>query len=336
MIGIIDAELWAAKKITGNFLPNLEVMKIYAHYSPTQSVRLLMPEDPLNIYHNIYVVRAKESTPFSFQELAPYPTTFIDDKGPFAYSPMSKALEEEEPTYAPYRRNINRLSPDGSTARQRALSFLDAQFARLHMGQEEFPRLREGTKLYLYDKDLLQGDYLRTIDYIKYTNSSSLHLVYPLRIDSREKMEQLIATDFPVMGGNLIRRTMLAIDVRLTLKEWDEIIKANKVYFYTLPKESILLPTLVAGETDWRKSWLLNFYTARVFASHNLGISLLPMRQAPSEWVLAHNALQRYLDQKDYTKTLRESLLTLRERKALEGLSKNDTAFFLTTNTPFR
>ena len=186
MIGLVDVDLFSSSKLT---LPNLEIMKLASYYQKEEKefVRLIpLKETNLSGYKKIYLRsdNPENEIPYHF-----YQADNVDFGG-LAFSKgihipfENRLINFAIPSTSIYKEFLREKMIEG-VPYQDINAFLDNCYVRLFDGEQlPIPPVRHRKKVYIYDDNLIAGNWEKAIQKISDRKPSSIITINPIRCET--------------------------------------------------------------------------------------------------------------------------------------------------------
>lgn len=191
MIGIIDADSLIYDAF---FVPNLEVMKLYAYYKNQHDyVELIEHLDEPEKYEKIFLFREtdKATLPPEYWQHDNIITKGLYFTGK-KYKPFQNIdIENATPSYKVYTKYFERKIEKNAAMARRCTNHIDSGFIRLHTpGRFQIQEAKTHRKIWIYDLDVLQDDGMDKLKQIK-EYCPRLQYKYPVRVHTLDQFKQL-------------------------------------------------------------------------------------------------------------------------------------------------
>ena len=251
MIGLIDCEALNRKT---KFIPNLEIMKLYAYYKNEGLARLLLDDSLSDACSLIYVRKDTEESTI--------PYSWLKDKKVIwggkaftngRYVPLSEDIENTMPSYRVYNNYIKDTLTTDLQKKSPELTYLDYSFIRLHNGYPIQKRhIREGMPLLIYDDDLFIDNYTDKFLIVQQCSPSAIHYVKPVVIHTIPQFDifhtyrlysYMTALDKTI-------NTQILLDINFTLREFRNFVYQYKDDLKQFTSGSIIIPAVSSSKLN--------------------------------------------------------------------------------------
>ena len=248
MIGLVDCE---ALSRTSSFIPNLEIMKLYAYFKNEQMVRLLTDDSLLDTCSTIYVRKDREESAI--------PSQWLKDKKVIwggraftrgRYIPLPEEIENSKPNYNVYNNYIKGVLPNVFDETLPEFKFLDYSFLRIHNGFAIQPKhIATEMPLLIYDNNIFKENYQDKFVIIQESNPNGVHYVHPLIITHPSQIEIFKQYNLVTLGNRLIT-TPIKIDINFATKDFPPFVAQHIDYFKKFKAGSIHFPTFPSSKLN--------------------------------------------------------------------------------------
>lgn len=245
MIGLIDCE---ALSRNTNFIPNLEIMKLYAYYKNEGLVRLLFDDSLVDACSAIYLRKETEESRIPYEWLKNKKVFWggkVFTNG--IYVPLSEKIEKTIPNYRVYNNYIKDILTTDLDKKTPELQFLDYSFVRLYNGYPLQSRhIREGMPLLIYDDNLFEADYEEKFLFIQKSAPSEVYYTKPIVVKSFAEfaiLQQYKLYSYNRTADKTIA-TKILLDINPVLRDYRSFILNNKTSLQEFGSGAIMFPTI--------------------------------------------------------------------------------------------
>lgn len=245
MIGLIDCETLNKKSI---FIPNLEIMKLYAYYKNEGMVRLLLDDTLLDACSTIYLRKETEESSIPVEWLRNRDVKWggkVFTNG--RYVPLLNGIENTTPNYRVYNKYIEDVIKKDFNKNLPEAKFLDYSFIRIYNGSSLQRRhIREGMPLLIYDDYLFQKNCEKQFEKIKDCEPSNVYYTKPVLLKSTEDMDMFKKYNLTSINTTSLKLidTKIILDIDFSVPNFISFMNKHSEYFNLFNSGTILFPSL--------------------------------------------------------------------------------------------